>query len=219
MHEIMLGEASRLPQGIALESAIRMRRARERTVPRGFTVYRAGDAGGPLRLLQGLVRLDAGCEPGSPYTGLASAGDLIGAECLQDGRYAYTVTALVPCRLSAEAEWPDDGALLADLVRAERRRGEAMALSRGAATERFARLLQLLAAADPEQPGRLALPRRSDMADLTALTMETVSRLVASLRRAGVLRPCELPGVPRDSAFQVCPEAIAALLEPAPQRA
>lgn len=36
---------------------------------------------------------------------------------------------------------------------------------------------------------QVVLPSRQDMADITALTLETVSRMVSQLRHAGLLEP------------------------------
>lgn len=157
--------------------------------PAGTRLYAAGTAGQAWRVVSGAVRLDRPSPDEAPmFANLAVAGDVIGAETLLLQHYTFTATALADCVLSP---WPEgDGApagesLLAALTASETRAADVVALRCGQALERVKRLLRLLAG--NSTPHYTQLPSRKDMADITALTMETVSRHISSLRRAGAL--------------------------------
>lgn len=125
------------------------------------------------------------------------AGDVIGAETLLFGCYTFEGVALSKCLL---APWPggeagpaNDSLLLA-LAQTERRAADVLSLRCGQAVERIRRLIRLLV---QDRDGiehtspvcRVVLPGLKDMADITALTVETVSRSISNLRRAGILEP------------------------------
>jgi CRP-like cAMP-binding protein len=63
-------------------------------------------------------------------------------------------------------------------------------LSTGATRKRVAYLIQYLAAAHgQENENRVALLGREDMAAMLGVRVESVSRIVAELKRDGILRP------------------------------
>lgn len=171
-----------------------------RIIATGEILYETGSEGAAWRVLAGSVRLDRTTAEGKPgFASLAIRGDIIGAETMLFGAYSFTATALAPCTLTS---WPEGegapapaGDLLKTLVGAERRAAEVIALRYGQAAERVKRLVMLLAAPGAEcagsvrSPLQVTLPPRQDMADITALTLETVSRMVSGLRRSGVLNP------------------------------
>ncbi|MEF8698616.1 MAG: Crp/Fnr family transcriptional regulator [Candidatus Accumulibacter sp. UW25] len=181
------------------------------SLARGQRLYAAGSPGTAWRVLSGSLRLDRH-EPNGEHSfaSLAISGDIIGAETLLFGHYTFTATALSPATI---APWPEahDAALagdslLATLAKAERRAAEVIALRCGQAAERVRRLVMMLAHApekNPEKPTavefRVVLPSRQDMADITALKLETVSRMVSQLRQAGILDPLRLGGRHRPS--------------------
>lgn len=166
---------------------------------RGQRIHVRDTKGTAWRIVSGSVRLDRE-EPNGEHSfaNLAIRGDVIGAETLLFGKYGFTATALTACVLES---WPEGSAspvgdsLLRTLAKAERRAAEVIALRCGQAADRVRRLVMILAHSAVEQPTHAAaelqvtLPSRQDMADITALTLETVSRMVSQLRHAGVLAP------------------------------
>lgn len=181
---------------------------------RGQRIHARDGAGTAWRIVSGSVRLDREEPNGEEsFANLAIKGDVIGAETLLFGKYSFTATALTACVLES---WPEDRAspvgdsLLRTLAKAERRAAEVITLRCGQATERVRRLVMMLAHSTVEQPTRAAaaelqvtLPSRQDMADITALTLETVSRMVSQLRHAGVLAPLDHGQRPSPSHFAV----------------
>ena len=159
----------------------------------GHVVYRAGESGVAWRVLSGSVRLDR-VDAGAPmFASLAVAGDVIGAETLMFGRYAFEARALADCELAA---WSDGGArpagesLVRMLAAAESRAADVIALRCGQAALRVRRLMLMLTrggAASGAGTARIEMPSLRDMADITDLTAETVSRALSALRKEGVL--------------------------------
>jgi CRP-like cAMP-binding protein len=168
--------------------------ANERHCHQGERLHDAGEAGAAWRVVSGTVRLDAlegeGAAPA--FAGLAIAGDIVGAETLLLGRCTFRATALTAAVLEP---WPGaaplQGApLLRALTQADRRAATVAALRAGQATERVGRLIRLLL--PPDCAGaftRIQLPSLREMADITAMTFETVSRALTELRRQGMLEP------------------------------
>ena len=150
----------------------------------GETIYTAGGTGKAWRLIAGSIRLDLDTEAASTFAGLAVAGDVIGAETLIFGCYSFAATALSPCVL---VSWPEAAeslagdSLLHTLANSERRAAEVIALRSGMAMERVRHLLVLLT-----RGGLEILPSLRDMADITSLRLETVSRALGVLRKAGI---------------------------------
>jgi CRP-like cAMP-binding protein len=180
------------------------------SLARGQRLYAAESPGTAWRVLSGSLRLDRHEPNGEQsFASLAISGDIIGAETLLFGHYTFTATALSPATI---VPWPEGHAalagdsLLATLAKAERRAAEVIALRCGQATERVRRLVMMLAhipEKNPENPAvaelRVVLPSRQDMADITALKLETVSRMVSQLRQAGILDPLRQGGRRRPS--------------------
>jgi len=52
-------------------------------------------------------------------------------------------------------------------------------------------------------PANVVLPTRQDIADITALRLETVSRIIKGLERAGMLHPVRVAGVHATRSFAV----------------
>jgi DNA-binding IclR family transcriptional regulator len=78
--------------------------------------------------------------------------------------------------------------LLGALALAQQHGASLLALRAGQAIDRVTRLIRLLAPASGGDPlVRIALPPLRDMADITALTVETVSRSLSGMRRRGLL--------------------------------
>ncbi|EXI70534.1 MAG: Nitrogen fixation regulation protein FixK [Candidatus Accumulibacter sp. SK-11] len=168
---------------------------------RGQRIYSGAGRGSAWRVLSGSIRLDREEPTGEQsFSGLAVRGDIIGAETLLFERYSFSATALADCVL---VPWPETRSaaagesLLRTFAKAERRAAEVIALRCGQAAERVRRLVLMLAQAPEDEgaaPGELqvVLPSRQDMAEITALTLETVSRMVSQLRQAGMLAPQRL---------------------------
>lgn len=161
-------------------------RVGQRTARQGERIYSSAESGCPWRLVSGSVRLDRSENGSCEFSGIAIAGDVIGAETLIFGQYNFSATALLPCTLSA---WPGNAENLAEevllrtLASAERRAAEVIALRGGLAMERVRRLLSLLT---PSGSDDRRLPGLRDMADITALRLETVSRTLRTLRATGI---------------------------------
>ncbi len=182
-----------LPTAIATEQATAMTLSAPMCFERGQRIHDAGDMGFPWRVSQGVVRFDtAEAEDGElSFAGLAMEGDLVGAEVLMFGRFAYRATALTACQLEP---WParlgqDEDNLLQVLARSEQRAADVVALRSGQAMARVCRLIELLLPPSATAPLKAELPPLRDMAEITALTIETVSRMLSGLRRLGALEP------------------------------
>ena len=160
-------------------------------VPISESIYHAGQTGIPWRVISGAVRLDRTGAEGYSFAGLALPGDVIGAEVLLSGNYAYEAHALDECHLQPwlpDATKPSGDALLRTLAAIERRAADALALRCGEAFDRVRRLFQLLAGeANKNRAVRIAIPRLKDMAEMTGLTVETVSRIISQLKKTGLL--------------------------------
>lgn len=185
---------------------------------RGQRIY-AGEAhGGAWRVLSGSVRLDREEPNGEQsFATLAVQNDIIGAETLLFGKYTFTATALSTCVLEPWPEGqtvPAGDSLLHTLARTQRRAAEVIGLRCGQAADRVRRLVMMLAHPGEESPARqvagellVVLPSRQDMADITALTLETVSRMVSQLRYAGILAPQSNAGHRSQRTFAVLRDA------------
>jgi CRP-like cAMP-binding protein len=156
---------------------------------RGSLIYHADTQGEAWRVVSGSVRLDRSGIDGLSFGGLAVSGDIIGMETLMFGRYSFAARALSLCTLErwTDDKWsaPSDN-LLWMLTHAQQRAAQLIAMRCGRPIERIRRLMCLLARPAPEGQGtRIAVPRLSDMAEITNLTPETVSRTLSELRRQG----------------------------------
>lgn len=178
---------------VASPPALRSRVAGIRRIPRDHPLYYEGDPGGPWQVISGIVRLDRTGDQGeSLFAGLALAGDLLGSETLLDDRYAYQATALTPCAIEPWRMPQGDAArrtLIRNLVSAEQRASDLLAVRTGQPLERVRRLVLLLAGGSDSNllTTKVALPKLCDMADITGLAAETVCRSISELRRQGVL--------------------------------
>lgn len=172
----------------------------------GRPLYRAGSEGLAWRVGRGVVRLDTlhGGEP--RFASLAVTGDIVGCETLLFGTYTFSASALTHCEL---IPWPEgEGAatsdsLLESLAIAQRRAADIVALRGGQAADRVLGLIRLLS----DGAGRVVLPTRQDMADITNLRFETISRIMKSLERAQVLAPVRIDGVHATRSFALNPAA------------
>jgi CRP-like cAMP-binding protein len=156
-------------------------------------LFCAGETGTAWRLTSGLVRLDHVRDGQTTFANLAITGDILGCETLLFGQYSFHATALAQCLLTP---WPgeastDQHSLLDSLANAQRRAAELIALRGGQAVGRILQLVRLLA--DPE--GQVILPGRQDIADITDLRFETVSRIIHGLIREQTLTPVRVKGV------------------------
>lgn len=162
-------------------------------VGRGARVHEPSPGDVAWRVISGVVRYDSAeaADGELTFSGLALKGDIVGAEALIFGRYTYRATALTPCVL---VPWPgvtqaDSRSLLHSLAHAEQRAARVVALRSGQALARVSRLIRLLLPASARGRATADLPSLRDMAEITALTAETVSRAISDLRRRGALHP------------------------------
>ncbi len=160
--------------------------------PRGDCIYLAGDHGVAWRVCLGAVRLDQECDGETRFAGVAVAGDIIGAETLLFGSYTFSARALSAVTLEPWSECADSLAprkLLQAFTQVERRAADALALRNGAAEHRIGELLNLIGRglAFGRTKVRIALPTLRDIAEMTGLTIETVSRTIKNLRSSGDL--------------------------------
>jgi CRP-like cAMP-binding protein len=158
----------------------------------GQVIQEAGDAGSAWRVARGVVRFDIINPSGEPtFAGLAMDGDIVGADTLLFGQCSYRATALTPCELTP---WPgaiqsERDSLLNALMLSERRAARVVALRSGQAVDRVRRLLAVFLPQATPAVFRTELPPLRDMAEITSLTIETVSRTLSGLRRQGVFQP------------------------------
>lgn len=161
----------------------------------GERIFEAGAAGPAWRVRHGVVRLDGIASSGqAEFANLAICGDILGCEAMLSGSYAFRATALTQCELDPWPESPAAGtgeSLLKSLATAQRRAADIVALRGGQAVDRVVGLLRLLA----DRAGRVVLPARRDMADITDLRFETISRVIKGLERSGVLAAISIDGV------------------------
>ena len=168
----------------------------------GQRLYHAGTDGLAWRLRQGVVRLNTINSAGeSAFASLAIAGDILGCETLLLGTYTFSATALTHCELSP---WPEGEAaagesLLESLAIAQGRAADVVALRGGQAIDRVIGLIRLLT----DQGGKVVLPTRQDIADITSLRFETISRIIKGLERSGILASVRIDGVHATRAYAV----------------
>jgi len=160
------------------------------------------DAGAPgqsaYTVREGVLRLERSSERGERrIVRLAGRGDLVGMEAMLGQRYAVDAIACTPvrvCRLPralVDDLAADQPVLLRDLMRRWQTALDdadewLTELTSGSARWRMLRLMLKLTEHADEQ-GRVWLPSRQDMGAMLGLTVETASRLVAALRREGLL--------------------------------
>lgn len=169
----------------------------------GEALYHNGSEGFAWRVRHGVVRLDTLNPAGEPvFASLAIAGDILGCETLLFGTYTFSAAALTRCELTP---WPEGQSatagesLLESLAIAQRRAADVVALRGGQAIDRVIGLIRLLA--DPGN--KVILPTRQNIADITNLRFETISRLIKGLERSGVLASVKIDGVHATRAYTV----------------
>ncbi len=177
------------------------------TVPRqsrqcnaGDPIYCAGSSGLAWRVTQGSIRLDSQNSTGEAvFASLALPGDILGSETMLFGAYAFSASALTRCEITP---WPEGApqtsgdSLLATLASAQRRAADLLAIRDGQAVDRVIGLIRILTGSTAaQQIPSVILPARKDIAEITALRLETVSRIIKSLERTGALRPTKSEGV------------------------
>lgn len=176
----------------------------------GDEIYNAGSAGLAWRVRRGVVRLDAVAPSGElGFASLAIAGDIVGCESMLFGAYTFGASALTQCDLSP---WPEGEAaagesLLESLAIAQKRAADVVALRGGEAVARVVNLIRLLADAS----GCVVLPTRQDIADITDLRFETISRVIKRLERDAVLAPLKISGVHATRSFSINMAGLAAV--------
>lgn len=182
------GKALRLPRG-------------PRHLAAGEVLYQAGDDGLAWRLEHGAIRLDLAGRDGLPaFASLAVGGDILGCETLLLGAYTFSACALTACHLSPWPEGvgtPATDTLLASLAGAQQRAAEIVALRGGQAVDRVLGLIRLLSAGGSQ----VVLPSRQDIAAITDLRFETITRIIKGLERERVLTPIRLDGVHATRSF------------------
>jgi len=179
-----------------------------RRIPAGEHLYRAGAEGLAWRLHGGAIRLDTtGPDGHAAFASLAIAGDILGCEAMLFGVYTFSATALTECWL---LPWPEGrreaatDSLLASLAQAQQRAANIVALRGGQAMGRVVGLIRLFG----DSAGRVILPTRQDIADITGLRFETISRIIKGLERSGVLVPVRVEGVRATRSYAVDPAVL-----------
>lgn len=179
-----------------------------RSFQAGASIYEIGASGLAWRVERGSVRLDASGHSGEAcFASLSLPGDIIGSESMLFGTYAFAASALTHCELSP---WPEGApvaegnSLLQSLAATQRRAAQLIALRGGEALNRVTGLIRIMAGAEDEGCAtHVVLPTRQDIADITALRLETVSRIIKHLERSGMLHPVRVAGVHATRSFAV----------------
>jgi len=173
-----------------------------RVLNAGEAIYQANETGMAWRVRNGVVRLDT-FNNGEPcYASLAIAGDILGCETMLFGAYTFNASALTPCELTP---WPEGESavsgesLLASLAISQKRAVDLVALRGGQAVGRVISLIRLLT----DNTGRLVLPTRQDIADITDLRFETISRVIKGLEKTGILSTIRIDGVHATRSYMV----------------
>ncbi|MGB7988355.1 MAG: hypothetical protein WCF44_03110 [Candidatus Methylophosphatis roskildensis] len=176
---------------------------------RGEPVWRRGESGAVFRVVCGALRFDSRYADGSlGFGGLALSGDVVGFELLSQSRYGFAASALTPVTLEkVEVHWDCDAIAVSRLLTASQRRtADLLALTRGTAADRVRRLLSMIAVSAGRQR-MVVLPTGRDTAEVTGLTVETVSRQISAMRRSGELVRCSRAGWSSAWSFRLCARA------------
>lgn len=158
-------------------------------------IHEPGAWGRSWRLVEGAIRLDRVIGHGerSSFVHLALPGQLIGAEMLLKGQYVFRAQTVVPSVLMPWPTLPDEDVtqdLLAAFSQQYCEQADQMQLCHGTAESRLAHMLIMLTRhMHPDADGGrvMTMPGLRDLADITDLTMETVSRCITRLRVAHTL--------------------------------
>lgn len=165
--------------------------ARSRNFAIGELIHAAGTRGTAWRIRSGAVRFDREGTGEHRFAGLALPGDILGAESLLYGTYAFDARALGDVELEPWLDGdavPSGESLLQMLAGLERRAAETLALRAGEALDRVRHLMLMLARDRGDGRRQVLIPGLRDMAEITGLTVETVSRAMSRLRKAGQLQ-------------------------------
>jgi CRP/FNR family nitrogen fixation transcriptional regulator len=157
----------------------------------GQLIYSAGSGGQAWRIQSGAVRLDRVQGEQRLFAGLALKGDILGAETLLFGEYSFDARTIADVELepwlTADAK-PSGESLLRIIASTERRTAETLSLRYGEALDRVRQLIWMLAGGRSEGRQAVVIPGLKDMAEITGLTMETVSRAISRMRKSGMLQ-------------------------------
>lgn len=161
----------------------------------GDLIYSAGQLGPAYQVLSGTIRLDhTQTTHKSPLANLAITDDLVGAEVLLRKPYAFQAYALTDCELAVWQQ-PSDSlaeALAEQLIKSSLRQSDVVSLRCGMAMERILKFIQLVSyKGQSSASSNIALPPLKETADITDLTIETVCRCIANLRKQGILQPVQ----------------------------
>ncbi|MBU3599483.1 Crp/Fnr family transcriptional regulator [Polynucleobacter sp. 30F-ANTBAC] len=161
----------------------------------GDQIYISGQTGPAYKVLSGTVRLSQTTRTHqSIFANIAISGDLLGAEVLLRKPYAFEAQALTDCEIAVWQEpsilWAE--ALAEELIKSSLRQSEVVSLRCGTAMGRILKFIDLLSSSDQSQSqANLTLPPLKETAEITDLTIETVSRCINSLRKQGILIPVQ----------------------------
>lgn len=166
----------------------------------GEPVYFAGQKGPAFRIVKGNIRLDQTDEEGEvSFASMAIQEDLLGAEVLLGQKYQFSAHALVDTEIEVWQEPSElwEIALAKELVKTNQRNAEVISLRYGQAIDRIIKLIKLMVpgyqqAISDQVAINISLPPLREAAEITGLTIETVSRCLTSLRKQGILQP--IPG-------------------------
>lgn len=166
-------------------------------------IFRQGDASAWLYIVRaGQVKLSvAGPDGHAQIMRIAIAGQLIGYDTIDELHHPYTATALTPVRLCGIRHRDllrvleqnlEVSRRMVQLLNQELAQAQALIhiLGQKSSAEKIALfLLSLVPAHDRSEPrAEMPLPlSRQEMADMLGLTVETVSRLMAELKRERVI--------------------------------
>jgi len=169
----------------------------------GQPLYTAESLGTALfTIRKGVIRLERSSHAGERrILRLAGRTDLVGLEAMLGQTYAadaVACTELEACRIPRgliDELLPGHLGVAIDLMKRWQRALDdseewLTELTRGTARHRMLRLLLKLSEYG-EPDGMIWLPTRQEMGAMLALTFETASRVVSSLRKEGVLQPVD----------------------------
>lgn len=170
--------------------------------PRGTEVWLDDHPDETLHLLQGVLRIDqCACDGERQFVTLLLAGEVLGPWMKPDPGSVLIATALNTTLIERRPLQAERSTLMEHcLAGSTRRAAQLSTLVRGMASDRVLSLIRLFAGGHVDVVA-VELPSRRDIADITALTIETVSRSISQLRRSGVLQAHHSPGVRADCSF------------------
>lgn len=163
-----------------------------RRMAAGEALFDVGDPSCVWQVEQGALRLDRTKGDGTVcFVQIALPGDLLGLEALAALNHQATARAIVPC-IARRRHLGHDGerqlVMLEGLLQAQQRCADLVALRTGPAQDRLKTLLVLLASIEDERGDReRPLPTIRDMAAMIDTAPETVSRILAHLKRTQLL--------------------------------